>query len=44
MTRGFADSGRFAPVFAVESDQNSAATYSLNFDESSYTANEVRDG
>lgn len=33
MTRGFADSGRFAPIFAVEVDQDAAATYSLNFDE-----------
>lgn len=31
MSRGFSDSGRFRPVFAVESDPNAAATYAANF-------------
>jgi DNA (cytosine-5)-methyltransferase 1 len=31
MTRGFADSGAFEPVFAVESDGDAAATYAANF-------------
>jgi DNA (cytosine-5)-methyltransferase 1 len=31
MTRGFVDSGRFRPVFAVESDPDAAATYAANF-------------
>ncbi|HEY0318980.1 MAG TPA: DNA cytosine methyltransferase [Solirubrobacterales bacterium] len=31
MTRGFTDSGRFEPVFAVECDRDAAETYRLNF-------------
>lgn len=31
MTKGFVDTGAFAPVFAVEADENAAATYSRNF-------------
>jgi DNA (cytosine-5)-methyltransferase 1 len=31
MTRGFCDSSRFEPVFAVESDPNAAFTYGENF-------------
>ena len=31
MTRGFLDSGRFDPVFAVEFDADAAATYAANF-------------
>lgn len=31
MTRGFVDSGRFTPIFAVESDPRAAATYVANF-------------
>jgi DNA (cytosine-5)-methyltransferase 1 len=31
MTRGFVDSGRFAPIFAVEFDLDAAATYAANF-------------
>jgi DNA (cytosine-5)-methyltransferase 1 len=31
MTRGFVDSGRFRPTFAVEFDSDAAATYSANF-------------
>lgn len=33
MTRGFVDTGRFVPVFAVEMDPDAAATYAANFDE-----------
>jgi DNA (cytosine-5)-methyltransferase 1 len=31
MTRGFIDSGRFKPIFAVESEPDAAATYAANF-------------
>jgi site-specific DNA-cytosine methylase len=31
MTRGFVDSGRFAPVPGVEIDESAAATYAANF-------------
>src|SRR4051812_16113464 len=31
MTRGFVDTGRFEPVFAVEMDDAAAATYAANF-------------
>src|SRR4051812_20442505 len=31
MTRGFVDSGRFEPIFAVEFDPDAAATYAANF-------------
>jgi DNA (cytosine-5)-methyltransferase 1 len=31
MTRGFVDTGRFAPVFSVELDPDAAETYGLNF-------------
>ena len=31
MTRGFVDSGRFRPVFAVEADPDAAETYGENF-------------
>jgi DNA (cytosine-5)-methyltransferase 1 len=31
MTRGFVDTGRFEPVFAVEMDEGAAATYAANF-------------
>jgi DNA (cytosine-5)-methyltransferase 1 len=31
MTRGFLDSGRFQPIFAVESDPDAAETYRQNF-------------
>lgn len=31
MTRGFVDTGRFEPVFAVEYDEDAAETYALNF-------------
>lgn len=31
MTRGFVDSGRFAPALAVEMDESAATTYAANF-------------
>jgi hypothetical protein len=31
MTRGFVDSGRFKPIFAVEFEPDAAATYAANF-------------
>lgn len=31
MTRGFVDTGRYEPVFAVEFDEHAAATYEANF-------------
>ena len=31
MTRGFVDTGRYEPVFAVEMDADAAATYAANF-------------
>jgi DNA (cytosine-5)-methyltransferase 1 len=31
MTRGFVDSERFEPIFAVEMDESAAATYAANF-------------
>jgi DNA (cytosine-5)-methyltransferase 1 len=31
MTRGFVDTGRFTPIFAVECDRDAAATYAVNF-------------
>ena len=31
MTRGFVDTGRFEPIFAVEIDEHAAATYEANF-------------
>jgi len=31
LTRGFVDSGRFTPVFAVESERDAAHTYAINF-------------
>jgi DNA (cytosine-5)-methyltransferase 1 len=31
MTRGFTDTGRFKPIFAVEMDSDAAATYAANF-------------
>src|SRR6188472_4553165 len=31
MTRGFVDSGRFDPIFAVDFDADAAATYGANF-------------
>src|SRR5262249_50722229 len=31
MTRGFVDTDRYEPVFAVEMDEHAAATYGANF-------------
>src|SRR5262245_46404140 len=31
MSRGFVDTGRFAPIFAVENDPRAAASYAANF-------------
>jgi DNA (cytosine-5)-methyltransferase 1 len=31
MTRGFVDTGRYTPVFAVEMDEHAAGTYAANF-------------
>jgi DNA (cytosine-5)-methyltransferase 1 len=31
MTRGFAETGRFEPIFAVEMDEDASATYAANF-------------
>ncbi len=31
MTRGFVDTGRFTPIYAVESDKDAAVTYAANF-------------
>ena len=31
MTRGFVDTGRYEPVFAIEYDEHAAATYEANF-------------
>lgn len=31
MTRGFVDTGRFEPIFAVEMDEDAAETYTANF-------------
>jgi len=31
LTRGFCDTGRFEPIFAVECDEDAAATYRANF-------------
>lgn len=31
LTRGFCDTGRFQPIFAVECDEDAAATYRANF-------------
>jgi DNA (cytosine-5)-methyltransferase 1 len=36
MTRGFVDTGRFEPVFAVEIDADAAATYAVNFGDHAY--------
>lgn len=33
MTRGFVDTRRFTPIFAVESDPDAAETYAVNFEE-----------
>src|SRR5918994_1829412 len=43
MTRGFTDSGRFEPVFAVEWDADAAATYARNFEGDHVVAGAIQD-
>ena len=43
MTRGFVDTGRFEPVFAVEMDADAAATYAANFPEHNLRAGKIED-
>ena len=41
MTRGFVDTGRYDPVFAVEMDEHAAATYAANFGEEHVVAEKI---
>jgi DNA (cytosine-5)-methyltransferase 1 len=43
MTRGFVDSGRYEPVFAVEMDEHAAATYAANFGSEHVVAKKIED-
>lgn len=43
MTRGFADAGRFEPIFAVEMDRDAATTYSVNFGDEHIFAGKIED-
>jgi DNA (cytosine-5)-methyltransferase 1 len=43
MTRGFSDTGRFTPVFAVEMDRDAAATYAANFGEDHVYSGQIQD-
>lgn len=43
MTRGFTDTGRYEPVFAVEMDEDAAATYAANFGEEHVVAEKIED-
>lgn len=43
MTRGFVDTGRFRPVFAVEMDSDAAATYAANFGEDHTFVGQIED-
>jgi DNA (cytosine-5)-methyltransferase 1 len=43
MTRGFVDSGRYEPVFAVEMDEHAARTYSANFGVSHVEQRKIED-
>jgi DNA (cytosine-5)-methyltransferase 1 len=43
MTRGFVDTGRFAPVFAVEADPDAAATYAANFGKEHICVSRIED-
>jgi DNA (cytosine-5)-methyltransferase 1 len=43
MTRGFADTGRFEPVFAVEMEADAATTYSVNFGHEHVFAGKIED-
>jgi DNA (cytosine-5)-methyltransferase 1 len=42
MSRGFVDSGRFAPIFAVESDPRAADTYAKNFPKAELVADPIQ--
>src|SRR5262245_42818511 len=43
MTRGFIDTGRFDPIFAVEMDEDAAATYAANFGNSHVVAKRIEE-
>ena len=43
MTRGFVDTGRFDPIFAVEMDEHAAATYAANFGASHVVAKKIEE-
>ena len=43
MTRGFVDSGRYTPVFAVEMDEHAARTYRANFGASHIEQQKIED-
>jgi DNA (cytosine-5)-methyltransferase 1 len=42
MTRGFTDTGRFQPVFAIESDPRAAANYRANFPQAAVEARPIQ--
>lgn len=42
MSRGFVDTGRFAPIFAVECDSRAAATYAANFPEAALVVDPIQ--
>ena len=42
MTRGFVDSGRFEPIFAVESEARAAANYAENFPDATLAAKPIQ--
>src|SRR4051794_26937913 len=43
MTRGFVDAGRYEPIFAVEMDEDAAATYAANFGDAHVVAKKIED-
>jgi DNA (cytosine-5)-methyltransferase 1 len=43
MTRGFMDTGRFEPVFAVEMDEHAATTYGENFGREHVVAKKIQE-
>jgi DNA (cytosine-5)-methyltransferase 1 len=43
MTRGFVDTGRYEPIFAVEMDEHAAATYAANFGEEHVVAKKIEE-
>jgi DNA (cytosine-5)-methyltransferase 1 len=43
MTRGFVDTGRYEPVFAVEMDEHAASTYAANFGDAHLMAKKIED-